>query len=45
MIMTLNTINQLPYRENKREVNDENKATSCVSDIYPGAASQRFPTL
>jgi hypothetical protein len=45
MIMTLNPINQLLYRGNKQEINDENKATNCLSDIYPGAASQRFPTL
>jgi len=45
MIMTLYPIDQVPYRENKQEINDENKATSCLSDIYPGAASQRFPTL
>jgi hypothetical protein len=43
--MILNPINQLLYRENKQETNDENKATKCLSDIYPEAASQMFPTL
>jgi len=45
MIMTPNPINQFLYRENKQETNDENKATNSLSDIYPGAASQMFPTL
>ena len=45
MIMTLNPINQFLYRKNKQEINDENKATDCPSDIYPGATSQMFPTL
>ena len=45
MIMILNPINQLLYRENEQEINDENKATNCLSDIYPEAASRRFPTL
>jgi hypothetical protein len=45
MIITLNPINRFLYRENKQEINDENKTTDCPSDIYPGAASQRFPTL
>jgi hypothetical protein len=45
MIVTLNPINQLLYLENKKEINDENISTNSLSDIYPGAAPQMFPTV